>query len=75
MVLIAASFSLRLARLGGLGRIVIMGALAGFGVYFLSALTRALGESGILPGPLAAAAPATLAILLGMTLVFHREDG
>jgi lipopolysaccharide export system permease protein len=75
MVLVAASFSLRLARLGGLGRIVIMGALAGFGVYFLSALTRALGESGILPIPLAAAAPATLAILLGMTLVFHREDG
>lgn len=75
MVLVAASFSLRLARLGGLGRIVIMGTLAGFGVYFLSALTRALGESGILPVPLAAAAPASVAILLGMTLLFHQEDG
>lgn len=75
MVLVAASFSLRLARLGGLGRIVVLGALAGFGVYFLSALTRALGESGILPIPLAAAAPAAVAILLGMTLVFHQEDG
>jgi lipopolysaccharide export system permease protein len=75
MVLMAASFSLRLARLGGLGRIVVMGALAGFGVYFLSALTRALGESGILPVPLAAMAPAAAAILVGMTLVFHQEDG
>jgi lipopolysaccharide export system permease protein len=75
MVLMAASFSLRLARLGGLGRIVVMGALAGFGVYFLSALTRALGESGILPVPLAAIAPAAAAILVGMTLVFHHEDG
>jgi lipopolysaccharide export system permease protein len=75
MVLIAASFSLRLARLGGLGRIVVLGALAGFGVYFLSALTRALGESGILPVPLAAIAPAATAILVGMTLVFHHEDG
>ncbi len=75
MVFVAASFSLRLARLGGLGRIVVLGALAGFGVYFLGALTRALGESGILPIPLAAAAPATVAILLGMTIVFHQEDG
>lgn len=75
MVLVAASFSLRLARLGGLGRIVVWSALAGFGVYFLSALTRALGESGILPVPLAAAAPATAAILLGMALLFHLEDG
>lgn len=75
MVLMAASFSLRLARLGGLGRIVLFGTLAGFGVYFLSALTRALGESGIVPIPLAAAAPAAVAILLGMTLVFYQEDG
>lgn len=75
MVLMAASFSLRLARLGGLGRIVVWSALAGFGVYFLSTLTRALGESGILPVPLAAAAPATAAILIGMALVFHHEDG
>ena len=75
MVLIAASFTLRLARLGGLSRVIVWGALAGFAVYFLSALTRALGESGIIPVPLAAAAPATAAILFGMTLVFHHEDG
>lgn len=75
MVLIAAAFSLRLARLGGLSRLIVWGALAGFVVYFMSAMTRVLGQSGIIPVPLAAAAPATVAILFGMTLVFHHEDG
>jgi lipopolysaccharide export system permease protein len=68
-------FSLRLARLGGLGRVIVQSALAGFGVYFFSNVTQALGVSGILPVALAAAAPATAAILIGMTLVFHQEDG
>ena len=75
MVFMAASFSLRLARLGGLGRVILYSALAGFGVYFFSDVTKALGESGILPVALAASAPAIAAILLGMTLVFHQEDG
>ncbi len=75
MVFMAASFSLRLARMGGLTRVILYGALAGFGVYFFSNLTQALGESGILPVPLAAAAPASAAILIGMTLLFHQEDG
>jgi len=75
MVFMAASFSLRLARLGGMGRVVLYSALSGFGVYFFGDVTQALGISGILPIPLAAAAPAAVAILLGMTLVFHQEDG
>lgn len=75
MVFMAASFSLRLARLGGLGRIIVESALAGFGVYFFSNITQALGNTAILPVALAAAAPATAAILIGMTLVFHNEDG
>jgi lipopolysaccharide export system permease protein len=75
MVFMAASFSLRLARLGGMGRVIVQSALAGFGVYFFSNITQALGTSGILPTALAAAAPATVAILIGMTLVFHQEDG
>ncbi|HEY5048956.1 MAG TPA: LPS export ABC transporter permease LptG [Rhizomicrobium sp.] len=75
MVLMAASFSLRLARLGGLGRVILLGAIAGFGVYFFSNVATALGETGILPVPLAAAAPSTIAILVGLSLVFHNEDG
>jgi lipopolysaccharide export system permease protein len=75
MVFMAASFSLRLARLGGLGRVIVYSALAGFCVYFFDTFTQALGLTGILPVALAAAAPATAAILIGMTLVFHQEDG
>jgi lipopolysaccharide export system permease protein len=75
MVFMGASFSLRIARFGGMTRIILYSALAGFGVYFFSDLTQALGQSGIVPAILAAAAPATAAILIGMTLVFHQEDG
>jgi lipopolysaccharide export system permease protein len=75
MVFMAASFSLRLARLGGLGRVIVYSSLAGFGVYFFDTFTQGLGIAGILPVALAAAAPATAAILIGMTLVFHQEDG
>lgn len=75
MVFMAASFSLRLSRAGGLGRVVLISALSGFGVYFFSDLTRALGQTSILPPWLAATAPAAAAIMIGMTLVFHQEDG
>jgi lipopolysaccharide export system permease protein len=75
MVFMAASFSLKLSRAGGIGRVVLISALSGFGVYFFSEMTTALGRSGILPVALAATAPAAAAILIGMTLVFHQEDG
>jgi lipopolysaccharide export system permease protein len=75
MVFMAASFSLRLARLGGLGTVVVQSALAGFGIYFFGNIMQAMGMSGILPTALAATAPAAAAILIGMTLVFHQEDG
>ena len=71
----AASFSLRLGRRGGLPRVIIISALAGFGVYFFSEFARALGQSGILPIALAATSPALASILIGMTLVFNQEDG
>ena len=75
MVFMAASFSLRLSRLGGMLQVILYSALAGFGVYFFSNVATAMGESGILPVALAASAPAASAILLGMTLVFQQEDG
>jgi len=75
MVFMAASFSLRLQRGGGMARMILVSALSGFGIYFFSDLTRALGQSGILPVLIAASAPALASILIGMTLVFHQEDG
>jgi lipopolysaccharide export system permease protein len=75
MVIMAASFSLRLAREGGIFKVILFGAAAGFGVYFFSDLTRVLGQSGTVPVLLAATAPAIAAILIGMTLLFNQEDG
>jgi Predicted permeases len=75
MVFMAASFSLKLSRSGGLGRVVLISALSGFSVFFFTELTRSLGQTSILPAWLAATAPALAAILIGMTLVFHQEDG
>ena len=75
MVIMAASFSLRLAREGGVFKVILFGCAAGFGVYFFSDLTRVLGQSGAVPVLLAATAPAIAAILIGMTLLFNQEDG
>ncbi len=75
MVFMAASFSFRLVRLGGTTRLLLTGLIAGLAVYFLQDVTRAMGQTGMVPAPLAAAAPSLAAILLGMTLLFHEEDG
>jgi lipopolysaccharide export system permease protein len=75
MVLLGAIFSLRTSRLGGLVQLVVGGILAGFLLYFLSAVSLALGSSGALPPFLAAWAPAIVAMLLGLAVLFHLEDG
>jgi lipopolysaccharide export system permease protein len=75
MVLLAASFSFRLARMGRIPHLVLAAALSGFAVYFLGDVTQALGISGILPAALAAMAPAACALLIGLTLLFYEEDG
>jgi lipopolysaccharide export system permease protein len=75
MVFMAASFSLRPAREGGLAKAILLSVAAGFGVYFFQKLTETLGRSGAVPVLLAASAPAIASILIGMTLVFSREDG
>jgi len=75
MVFMAASFSLRLGREGGVGKVILLSAACGFGVFFFQNLTTVLGRSGAVPTLLAATAPALASILIGMTLVFSQEDG
>jgi len=75
MVFMAASFSLRVSREGGVARVILFSVAAGFGVYFFNEMTRVLGQSGAVPLALAATAPAIASILIGMTLVFSQEDG
>lgn len=75
MVLLAALFSLRLPRRGGVTWLIIGGVATGFGVHFANDLIRALGESGSLPVELAAWSPALVAGMAGIGLLLHYEDG
>ena len=75
MVLIAATFSLRLTRRGGTGLLVLGGLFAGFLLFFLTDVVLALGMSGSIPVILAAWAPAGVFTLLGLAMLLHLEDG
>lgn len=75
MVLIAACVSLRVSRMGGIGRLILGGILAGFVLYVLSELGKDLGGAGIVPPFIAAWAPGVFGVLMGITILLHLEDG
>ena len=75
MVLFAATFSLRLTRRGGTGLLLAGGVLAGFVLYFITDVVFAFGRSGAIPVILAAWTPAGVSTLLGLSMMFHLEDG
>ena len=75
MAVLAAAFSLRLARLGGLAGLAGAGVALGFLVFFFNQFSGALGRADIIPLYAAAWAPAALALLSGLTLLCYTEDG
>lgn len=75
MSLLAAAFSLRLARLGDLARMVGAGVALGFIAFFLNQFCGALGGAEFIPAYLAAWAPPVLVLLAGLTLLCYTEDG
>ncbi|PNE11364.1 MAG: LPS export ABC transporter permease LptG [Beijerinckiaceae bacterium] len=75
MVLIAAAFSLRFFRFGGIQKMVSGGVGAGFVLYVAVKFVGNLGGAGLL-SPLAAAwSPAVVASLLGAFALLNQEDG
>jgi len=75
MVLIAASFSLRMQRRGGATLMIAAGVASGFALYFVSDVVFALGLSATIPIALAAWTPTGVTWLLGTSLLLHLEDG
>ncbi len=75
MALVAAGFSMRPARRGGVARMIGGGVTAGFALFMISKLAEEFGQSGALPVVLAAWAPAAAGLLLALTLLLHMEDG
>lgn len=75
MAVLAAAFSLRLIRLGGLAGLAGAGIALGFTFFFFNAVCGALGRSAIIPTYVAAWAPPILALLSGLSLLCYTEDG
>ncbi len=75
MVLIAAGFTMRHARFGKTGSMVLLALLGGFFIFFLRNFAQVLGENGQIPIVLAAWAPPLTAAFMALGLLLHLEDG
>lgn len=75
MVLVAAIFSLRFFRFGGVATMAMSGVAAGFLLYVATKLTSDLGGAGILNAGVAAWSPAVVGSMLATFVLLHQEDG
>jgi lipopolysaccharide export system permease protein len=75
MMLIGAGFTMRHARFGQTGQMVLLAMILGFGLYFLRNFAQVLGENGQIPATLAAWSPPLAGILAPLGLLLHLEDG
>jgi lipopolysaccharide export system permease protein len=75
MALLAAGFSMRHNRRGGVAQMIAAGIAAGFALFVLDRVANEFGEAGSLPVVLAAWAPTLAGLLLALALMLHLEDG
>jgi lipopolysaccharide export system permease protein len=75
MVLIAAGFTMRHARMARTSSLVLTALLCGFAVFFLRNFGQILGDNGDLPVVMAAWTPPIVATMLALGLLLHLEDG
>ncbi len=75
MCLLAAGFSMRPQRRGGVAKMIGSGVAAGFALFMVSKLAEEFGQSGALPPVLAAWVPAASGLMLSVALLLHLEDG
>jgi lipopolysaccharide export system permease protein len=75
MVLVAASFSLRFFRFGGVAQTVSGGVVAGFVLYIVTKVLSDLGGAGMVSPLVAAWSPALVGSMLGTLTLLHLEDG
>ncbi len=75
MALVAAGFSMRPARRGGVSQMIASGVAAGFALFMVSKIAEEFGNSGALPVVMAAWVPAASGLMLAVALLLHLEDG
>ena len=75
MLLVAASFSLRFFRMGGVAKMVSGGAGAGFLLYVVTKLIADLGGAGLVSAVTAAWFPAVAGCMVSILVLLNQEDG
>jgi lipopolysaccharide export system permease protein len=75
MTLIAATVSMRFARMGQSATMILGGVMAGFLLYVVSVLVKAFGNAGFMPPFIAAWSPVVIAMFFGVTFLLYKEDG
>ena len=74
-VLIGFAFTSGYRRTNKYGGAVLYGIVLGFVVYVVTELSNRSGFAGVLDPTFAAAGPAFVAIVIGLTVLLYREDG
>jgi lipopolysaccharide export system permease protein len=75
MALIGAVVCLRLARSGGLTRLMAAGTVSGFVLYFVNRVSAGLSGTGAAPPEAAAWCPPLFALFAVLAILAHNEDG
>ena len=75
MVLLAAAFSLRFFRMGGVQKMVLGGIASGFLVYVISKITDDLSKAELINPVIAAWLPTIACELAGFVALLFQEDG
>lgn len=75
LVMVAASFTMRHARLSNTGISVLSAIMLGFSLHYIRNFAQVLGENGQIPIILAAWAPPIASFLLAFGILLHKEDG
>lgn len=74
-LLIAFAFTAGYRRTNKYGVAVLYGVVLGFVVYVIQEMAAMAGGSGVLNPVYAAAGPAVVAVVIGVTVLLHKEDG
>jgi lipopolysaccharide export system permease protein len=75
MTLIAATVSMRFARMGQSVTMILGGVIAGFLLYVVTVLVKAFGNAGFVPPFIVAWIPVVVAMFFGVTFLLYKEDG
>jgi lipopolysaccharide export system permease protein len=75
MVFIAACFSLRFFRMGGIEFMISGGVAAGFMLYVATKVINDLGEAGFISPSVAGWSPGLVGCLFGVYILLKQEDG